>query len=226
VLFYALLGIALWVLILFSGIHPTIAGVVLALTIPADAKIDSGGFTDRATEIIRKIRHKVVSDEEEGIQMDNVHALEEMCEAVQSPLHRIEHALQGWVSFAILPVFALVNAGVVIDTSSLGKLFTPVGLGIVFGLFIGKQVGITAAVWGMVRLKLAVLPKNVSFLQLYGVSIICGIGFTMALFVANLAFVAPADLNISKLGIITGSLLSSIVGLVFLRRVLPKQATA
>ncbi|MBI2794003.1 MAG: Na+/H+ antiporter NhaA [Ignavibacteria bacterium] len=226
VMYYAIFGVALWVLILFSGIHPTIAGVVLALTIPADAKIDSVGFSERAADIIRKIRHKVVNDEEEGIQMDNVHALEEMCEAVQSPLHRIEHALQGWVSFAIIPVFALVNAGVVIDTSSLSKLYTPVGLGIVFGLFIGKQVGITAAVWGLVRLKLAVLPKNVSLLQIYGVSIICGIGFTMALFVANLAFVAPADLNISKLGIITGSLLSSIFGLLFLRRVLPKQATA
>lgn len=227
VLYYVLFGIALWALILFSGIHPTIAGVVLALTIPADAKIDSVGFADRASDIIRRIRHRVANDEEEGLQMDNVHGLEEMCEAVQSPLHRIEHALQGWVSFAILPVFALVNAGVVIDTSSLSHLLTPVGMGIVFGLFIGKQVGITAAVWGLVRLKWAVLPNNVSLLHIYSISVICGIGFTMALFVANLAFVTPIELNISKLSIITGSLLSTIVGLILLRRFLPpRQATA
>lgn len=223
VLFYGLLGIALWIAILFSGIHATIAGVLLALTIPAEAKIDSIRFSERAADIIARIRKRVVSDEEEGAQMDSVHALEEMCEAVQSPLHRMEHGLQPWVSFIILPIFALVNAGVLIDATSASNLVSPVGLGIVLGLFIGKQVGITMAVWGVVRLGWANLPKNVTMIQIYGVSVICGIGFTMALFVANLAFTEPADLNMSKISILTGSIISALVGLFILRRVIPQR---
>jgi NhaA family Na+:H+ antiporter len=120
-----------------------------------------------------------------------------------------------------MPLFALVNAGVIIDPSLITSLMSPVSIGIILGLFIGKQLGITFAVWVSVRLKIAALPSGVSMVQMYGVSLLCGIGFTMALFVAHLAFIDPRHLDIAKLSIIVGSTISAIVGSLVLRSTLP-----
>lgn len=225
-LFYALLGVALWLSVLFSGIHATLAGVVLALTIPADARIDVASFAERAKVLINKISQKVHSDEDEGKMHDNIHALEQMSEGVLSPLHRFERALTGIVSFGVLPLFALVNAGVLIEPAMMPAMTSNVALGIILGLFVGKQFGITASVWLALRLGIATLPDNVSMKQIYGVSILCGIGFTMALFVAQLAFVTAQDLDVAKLSIMVGSTISAVIGLVVLRMWLPKQLPA
>lgn len=215
--FYGLLGVALWVAVLFSGIHATIAGVVLAMCIPASSRIDRVSFFQRSRELIARITQRADTDEDEGEQLDAIHALEEMCEHAQSPLHRIEHGLGKVVSFLIMPVFALVNAGVVIDTALASSLTSPIGLGVILGLFIGKQVGISVAVALSVKLGVASMPRGVRLVHMYGVALLCGIGFTMALFVSNLAFIDPAQLNVAKLSIIVGSALSAVTGVVVLR---------
>lgn len=219
---YAILGVVLWLCVLFSGVHATIAGVVLALTIPGESKIDGISFFRKSRDLVDRIAKKVENDEEEGLQLDAVHTLENLCENVQSPLHRIEHGMQTVVTFIILPLFALINAGVAIDTTIAASLASPVSLGIMFGLFVGKQIGVTLAAVLSVRFGIADLPANVDFKQVYGVSILCGIGFTMALFVGHLAFQDAVSLDIAKLSILIGSAISAIVGSLVLRSALPR----
>ncbi|MEY2719629.1 MAG: hypothetical protein RLZZ273_995 [Bacteroidota bacterium] len=224
--YYGILGFVLWLLVLSSGIHATIAGVVLAMCIPAESRIDRVSFFTRARGILDAIAHRTTTDEEEGAQLDAVHSLERMCEHVQTPLHRIEHGLGTFVSFVIMPVFALVNAGVRIEPEMVTGLLSPVSLGIALGLFVGKQVGITLSVWLSCKLGISQLPSGVNMLQMYGVSILCGIGFTMALFVAHLAFIDPSHLALSKLSILLGSTISAVAGAVVLRMLLPKRSVA
>ena len=219
--YYVFFGILLWVAVLYSGIHATIAGVLLALTIPADARLDAASFTSRARSLVDRISKKVETDEDMGEQLDQVHALEDMCEAVQSPLARMEHGLSGYVSFLIMPVFALANAGVRLDPALLTEMTSPVALGIILGLFIGKQFGVSFAVWAAVKLGIADLPDKVTMKQIYGVGVLCGIGFTMALFVGNLAFPGSQSLDIAKLSILIGSAISAIAGSIMLRAWLP-----
>jgi NhaA family Na+:H+ antiporter len=219
--FYGTLGFVLWLVVLASGVHATIAGVALAMCIPAQSRLDRLSFFTRSRDLIDQISRRVDSDEDEGKQLDAVHALEEMCEHVQTPLHRIEHGLSKVVSFGIMPLFALVNAGVVITPTMVSGLTSPVALGIALGLFLGKQIGISASVWLSVRVGLTKLPTGVTMAQMYGVSLLCGIGFTMALFVAHLAFVDPQHLEMAKLSILIGSTLSAIIGAIVLRRMLP-----
>ncbi len=223
--FYGVLGFFLWVAFLFSGVHATIAGVVLAMCIPAEARIDKVAFFQRSRELIDRITKASSTGEDEGAQMDAVHALERLSEQVQSPLHRIEHGLSQWVSFGIMPLFALVNAGVSFDPSVVNSLAAPVSLGVVLGLFLGKQLGITLAVWASTRIGWTKLPHGVSMTQMYGVSILCGIGFTMALFVGNLAFTTPATLDVVKIAVLLGSALSAVIGWLVLQRSLPKPRT-
>ncbi|MBU3678886.1 MAG: Na+/H+ antiporter NhaA [Candidatus Kapabacteria bacterium] len=219
--FYGVLGFLLWLVVLASGVHATIAGVALAMCIPAHSRIDRISFFTRSRDLIDQISKRTETDEDEGKQLDAVHALEEMCEHVQTPLHRIEHGLSTVVSFGIMPLFALVNAGVVITPAMIDGLASPVALGIALGLFLGKQIGISGSVWLSVRLGLTRLPSGVSMAQMYGVSLLCGIGFTMALFVAHLAFISPEHLEMAKLSILIGSTLSAVIGAVVLRRLLP-----
>jgi NhaA family Na+:H+ antiporter len=219
--FYGTLGFVLWLVVLASGVHATIAGVALAMCIPAQSRLDRLSFFTRSRDLIDQISRRADSDEDEGKQLDAVHALEEMCEHVQTPLHRIERGLSKVVSFGIMPLFALVNAGVVITPAMVSGLTSPVALGIALGLFIGKQVGISGSVWLSVRVGLTKLPTGVTMAQMYGVSLLCGIGFTMALFVAHLAFVDPQHLEMAKLSILIGSTLSAIIGAIVLRMMLP-----
>jgi NhaA family Na+:H+ antiporter len=188
------------------------------MTIPARRKLNGPEFFAKARALMDEVLRRPDVDDDEATQMDAVHDLEKLAEGVQTPLHRIEHALQPYVAFVIMPIFALVNAGVAIDASLLGGLLSPVSLGIALGLFIGKQLGISAAVWASVRLGIADLPQGSTMKQIYGVSLLCGIGFTMALFVANLAFIDPAHLNEAKLAILLGSTISAIAGSIVLRR--------
>jgi Na+:H+ antiporter, NhaA family len=220
--FYGILGIILWFFVFNSGIHATIAGVALALTIPVRSKIDRESFFNQARDLINDVLRRPERDGYEATQADAINALEELSENVQAPSARIEHSLQPYVSFVIMPIFALANSGVVLTPSMVSGLLSPVSLGIALGLFVGKQVGVTLAAWLSVRLGWAELPDGTTLQHIYGVSLLCGVGFTMALFVAHLAFIAPENLELAKLSILIGSTTSAITGFILLRRWLPE----
>ena len=224
---YALLGLGLWVAFLKSGVHATIAGVLLALTIPSKRLIDAPDFLLRAQNLLAEFADDLKTNDRRSAptrdQNDAVHSLEQAAEELGAPLPRLEHALHPFVAFVIMPVFALANAGVAINMAEGGgvaELFTqPITLGIVAGLVLGKQVGVLLFAWLASAIGLAVLPAGATWRQLWGVSLLCGIGFTMSLFIAGLAFAEPASLDAAKVGILAGSLVSGIAGaLVLLKR--------
>jgi NhaA family Na+:H+ antiporter len=217
---YALIGAAVWVAFLKSGVHATIAGVLVAMTIPARREIDAPQFLDRAERLLGEFREDVVPGRcaPTADQRDALHSLEQVTEQLGTPLVRLEHALHPWVAFFIMPVFALANAGVAVEGSLTATLGSPVSLGIVLGLFFGKQAGILGAAWLAVKAGVAALPDGVAWRQVWGVSLLCGIGFTMSLFIAGLAFADPALLDGAKVGILAGSLLSGVAGSLALLR--------
>jgi NhaA family Na+:H+ antiporter len=216
---YALLGLLLWLAVFKSGVHATVAGVLLALTIPARRKIDSTSFLTQVQEAIDEFaRHRGAGRLLSPAQRDALYALEQSCEKVEAPLTRLEHHLHGLVAYFVMPIFALANAGVVLGGDT-GLSFThPVTLGVVLGLLVGKPVGVLLTSWLAVRLRLAELPAGVKWTQLLGVGCLCGIGFTMALFIASLAFASPLLLDQAKVGILGASLLSGLLGWSFLAR--------
>jgi NhaA family Na+:H+ antiporter len=223
---YAVLGIVLWASILQSGIHPTIAGVLLALMVPAQSRIDARGFHIEAQAQLERFRQAGVGYSEadrfmltnEGHQ-SSVHALDRLVDAVETPLQQFEHALQPWVNFIILPLFALANAGVQLKPELITDALTnSLTLGIILGLFFGKQIGITLFAWLSVRLKLADLPSGVSWRQIHGASVLGGIGFTMSVFITLLAFTQPEQIAFAKLGILIASGLSAVIGCLLLAR--------
>lgn len=171
---YLLLGGLLWFLVLKSGIHATLAGVAMALTIP-------------------------------------------LREGDHSPLHRLEHALHKPVAFAVTPIFGFANAGLSFAGVGLSALLDPVPLGVALGLFLGKQLGVFGVAYGLIRLGWAQLPRGASFRQLYGVAVLCGIGFTMSLFIGGLAFKDPRLVDETKIGVLAGSVTSALVGVLLLR---------
>jgi NhaA family Na+:H+ antiporter len=214
-------GAVLRLLVLASGVHATIAGVALAFTVPARTPVHFRHFVQRIRVVLEQAAHgpgyegSLLASEE---QQAALHGVEEACEKVQPPLHRMEHALHNWVTFLIMPLFALANAGVPLE-GDLPRLFLePITLGVIAGLLIGKPLGITLASWIAVRTGLAALPSGVTWMRLHGAAWLGGIGFTMSLFVAGLAFTDEAMLTMSKLGILAASLCAAIVGSVLLRR--------
>ena len=180
---YVLLGVVLWVFTLLSGIRATIAGVLLALTIPIRTKAATGNQVARG-------ERNLLSD--------------------------MEHAVHPWVAYLILPLFALANAGVSLPGDISHALAHPVTLGIGLGLVAGKPLGVMLACWLAVRTGVASLPPGVGWFQLGGAGFLAGIGFTMSLFIGGLAFSEPRLLDISKLGILTSSLIAGVVGSIFL----------
>ena len=175
---YLLLGVVLWFLVLESGVHATLAGVALALTIPLRA--------------------------------------DERC-----PLHRLEHALHKPVAFGVTPIFGFANAGLSFAGIGLSALLDPVPLGVALGLFLGKQVGVFGVSFGMIRMGWARPPAGASLAQLYGVAVLCGIGFTMSLFIGGLAFSDPLLIDETKIGVLAGSLVSALLGVAILRLAKP-----
>ncbi|WP_150291936.1 Na+/H+ antiporter NhaA [Sphingobium estronivorans] len=140
-------------------------------------------------------------------------------DAADSPLHRLEHAVHPWSAYLIVPLFGFVNAGVALDAAALGALLTPLPLGVAAGLFLGKQIGIFGGIWLADRLRLSRRPAGTSWAQIYGMALLCGIGFTMSLFIGALAFPAsPALVEQAKIGILAGSLLSAVLGYIILQR--------
>ena len=226
---YVLLGIGLWLAVLKSGVHATVAGVLLALTIPANRRIDGTAFLDTARRSLAtftdhlKPGSRLLTPE----QADALHTLEEAVEATDTPLTRLEHALHGPVAFFIIPVFALANAGVAISGDIGALLANPITLGIVLGLVVGKPIGVVGFAWLSVKTGIARLPDGVAWRQVVGVSALCGIGFTMSIFIATLAFPGEAALlDAAKLGILVGSLVSGVLGWVLLTRGAPVREAA
>ena len=212
-LIYALLGVVLWIEFFDSGVHATVAGLLLALTIPDRARIEPADFLARGREVLGRFGE---AGDETG-RKDAVHTLERACEQVQAPSRRIEHALQPWVSFVVMPLFALANAGVPLHAGAFAELGQSIALGIFFGLVIGKPLGVTLASWLAVRAGLGAAPEATTWRQLQGAGWLGGVGFTMALFIAGLAFPDPAQLATAKLAILSASLLAGLVGAVVLR---------
>ena len=217
---YALLGVGLWLALLQSGIHATIAGVLLATTIPTQARINTDEFLNQSRKILDHFDRagergeSVLANEE---RQSSLQALEAATERVETPLQRIERSLHPWVIFAIMPLFALANAGVPLGEGLSKTLIHPVSLGIIAGLVVGKQVGVVLFAWLAVKSGLAEMPAEVSWSQIYGVSWLAGIGFTLSLFIADLAFPGDPLLDVAKVGILAASLTAGITGFLILR---------
>ncbi|MBK7230034.1 MAG: Na+/H+ antiporter NhaA [Ignavibacteriales bacterium] len=225
-LVYTFVGIALWLAFLKSGVHATVAGVLLAFTIPVSSRINTKKFKNETENLLKDFDNAGEHGEDvltNSERLSIVDQIENNCEKILTPLQRFEHGLHPWVSFFIMPVFALANAGVAVSDELGSALTHPVSIGIVLGLFLGKQIGIFSFSYIAVKLKLASEPEGVSWKKIYAASVLAGIGFTMSLFIANLAFNSPELLNISKVGILAGSLLSGIVGFIILKSALGKK---
>ena len=219
-LVYGLLGIALWIAVFGSGIHATVAGVLLAFTIPARTRLDSDAFVERARTIVDDFEGRTVGGEDASTEEHHaaLWELEDAAEKAQAPMLSIEHTLQPWTAFLIVPLFALANAGVAIRGELAAIVVEPVFLGVVVGLVIGKQVGISLAAWAVVRLGLASLPEGVRWRHIYGAAWLGGIGFTMSLFIAGLAYGDGPMLTFAKVGILAASIVAGVGGYMVLRR--------
>jgi len=225
-LLYIIVGVALWLAFLKSGVHATVAGVLLAFTIPASARINTKKFSDETDQLVKQFNAAGNHGDNVLTNSERLYIVEEIennCEKILTPLQRFEHGLHPWVSFLIMPIFALANAGVTLSNDFAASLTNSVSIGIILGLFIGKQIGIFSFSYLAVKFKLAAEPEGVSWKKIYAASILAGIGFTMSLFIANLAFNSPELLNISKVGILTGSLVSGIIGFIILKSSLNKK---
>lgn len=211
---YALLGIVLWVAFVQSGLHATIAGVVLALTIPARTRVRKEAFLAQCVAILGGAEPEVPQEDahHNDRRQAAAHALEAIAERMQSPAQRLEHILTPWATFFVLPIFALANAGVSFSGGLGEVLGSRVALGVILGLLVGKPVGITFFTWLAVRLNIGQMPARVEWRQLISATFLAGIGFTMALFIDNAAFDDPAMLDAAKFGILIASLLSGVLG--------------
>ncbi len=210
-------GIVIWTLFLKAGIHPTLAGILLAFTIPIRQKIRVETYARKLSEIADNIRESGRSGKQllTKDQIQEIDNLEDWTDKVQSPLQLLEHRLHNWVAYLIMPLFALSNSGVEVGGSS--ELDTTLSMVVAASLVIGKFVGITALSWAGVKLGLAELPSGVSFGQILGTALLAGVGFTMSIFVANLAFADQAVLlDSAKVGILSGSLVAGVAGYLLL----------
>lgn len=220
--FYTLVGILLWLALLKSGLHATIAGVLLGMTIPVRPRRGHDHFITEAEQLVAGYRaHGTIPGpflHEE--KLTTLIALEHACHDAMSPLQRMEHEMHHWVIFGVMPIFALANAGITLSPSELSAAADhPVAIGILAGLLLGKPLGITLFAWLAVRLGLAELPSGTRWSQICGLGLLGGIGFTMSLFITNLAYEsAPELVAAAKVGIFSASLLAGIGGYLLLRR--------
>ena len=212
---YAAIGIVVWWAVLKSGVHATVAGILLAFTIPARNFLEKSEFLKQGRWLLDRLEEASPDSFEEH---SVIHTLEVNVQMVESPLHRIEHELQPWISFLVMPLFALANAGVDVTHNIVGAAKHPLSYGILFGLFAGKPAGIFLFSWVAARTGLATVPDGVSWPQILGAAWLCGIGFTMSLFIAGLAFEDETLLSVSKIAILAASLVSGIAGCLVLAR--------
>ena len=220
---YVIVGIIIWYFFLKSGLHPTIAGIMVAFTVPITSRIRAVDFTEEVSNglvVFEKFEDdptdKLLSYE----QLSSVESISEAAKHVQPPLQKLEHDLHGFVAYFVLPIFALANAGVVLAGAG-EALSSALTINIALGLVVGKTLGIGLLSWLGVKLGWASLPENTTWTHLIALGLLGGVGFTMALFIANLAFRDPELLNQAKTGILIGSTLAGIGGYLILRMTLP-----
>jgi NhaA family Na+:H+ antiporter len=225
---YLVAGLVIWLALHESGIHATLAGVALAFTVPTRNRLDAAQFSSGVRRELDEFDAAETGDllvlTSQG-QQEALHRIEQAAEQVQAPLLRLEHALQPLVHFGVLPLFALANAGVVLTGPGLTPI-QPVTLGILAGLLVGKPLGILLASWLAVRRNWAALPAGTSWHMIHGVAWLGGIGFTVSIFVAMLAFGGVAEqLRAAKIGILVGSTVAGVVGALVIRRAMRTRAT-
>jgi NhaA family Na+:H+ antiporter len=229
---YFLVGGLVWLATYFSGVHATIAAVALGFLTPArplDPLAARRDYVQSGLRVLERFGDLLEGDADHGGHTRHVLArrVSRAARATLSPLDELTNLLHPWVAFFIMPVFALANAGVRIDASTLAEpVPLRVALGVALGLVVGKPIGITLFAWAAVKAGWCELPRGVTWPQVVGAGLLAGIGFTVALFVASLAFTTPAWVAGSKVGILAGSLLAAVLGLGLLARTLPKQEVA
>ncbi len=213
---FLLLGIIIWILFLKSGIHPTIAGVLVAFTIPMHREKK---FSDvikkgkKALNELSKINGK--NEAELKAHKEAIQVLDTFTSKIQSPLHFLQHRLQGIVSFIIIPLFGFANAGITFTTQ--GGAISPLTLNIAMALLFGKVLGISLFTYLPLKLKIGILPLHTNFKQIIGLGFLGGLGFTMSIFIANLAFDSADMINSAKIGILLGSVVASVLGFIILK---------
>lgn len=220
-LFYTVIGFLVWLAVLRSGVHATIAGVILGLLMPATSGVSLQEFRELSTETIDDFRE--AQDAGDTARANRVlGALEYLLQNTESPAERVTRKLNDWVAFLVLPLFALANAGVTFSAAGWRPfLHSPVAWGVVLGLVLGKAAGILTTCWITVKLRIAQIPKSITWTQLACVAVLAGIGFTVSLFIGGLSFAGPGPLEAAKTAILLASVISGSAGFVLLKRVIP-----
>jgi NhaA family Na+:H+ antiporter len=214
---YIPLGLLIWYFFLESGVHATLAGVALGFLTPARPMYGVGEFDDRVRKVLDRFPDSTESYDDREIADHEALLLAQVSRESVAPLNRWEHALAPWVSFLVVPLFALANAGVRFEGSILDRLFSNVALGVGIGLVVGKVIGIMTFSWLAVRFGLSRLPVGVTWRHMLGVSATAGIGFTVALFITALAFTDQVLTDDAKVGIFAGSIVAGLLGVVVFR---------
>jgi NhaA family Na+:H+ antiporter len=217
--FYLIVGICVWLGFLFSGVHATIAGVLVAFTIPASTKIDDLVYAKNLKKLTHEFEQEIPSNSTltTPAQHHTIQHVKNLSSAAETPLQKIEHALHPWVAFVIMPLFALSNSGIIIGASFFDSVINPVSIGVTLGLVLGKFLGILFFTWLMVRMGIGSLPEGANWRHIYGVALLGGIGFTMSLFISGLAFKSPEFVEQAKYGILIASITAGVLGSLVLR---------
>ena len=231
--FYVIAGLIMWYLLLNSGVHATIAGVATAFCIPATLKNPTVHYLRRIVENVDKFRHIHTTTKEEdkdklvALTNEEIHvwkSIESAADKMISPLQDLEDNLHNIINYFVVPLFAFANAGVVLGGMQFSDVFSGVSLAIIVGLVAGKFLGVLSFSWIAVRLKFVQLPDNSNWKSFASVCMLCGIGFTVSMFIASLSYMeGDPMLNQAKLGIILGSVISAVLGCILLNRTLPKE---
>ena len=231
--FYVLVGLVLWYTMLNSGIHATIAGVITAFCIPATLKKGTGHYLERIRENVGKFPVIDIDERHNTIVLthDQIHTLksiESAADKMISPLQDLEDNLHGLINFFVIPLFAFANAGIDMSEMSFGSLFSGVGLAVMIGLVVGKFLGVFSFSWLAIKLNIVKLPAHTTWKAFASVCVVCGIGFTVSMFIADLSYAGlgadgAALLAQAKLGVLVGSVVSALLGCFLLGRTLPKE---
>ena len=227
--FYVLVGLLLWYTMLNSGIHATIAGVITAFCIPATLKKGTGHYLERIRENVNQFPVIDIDDRHNTIvQIHTLKSIESAADKIISPLQDLEDNLHGLINYFVIPLFAFANAGIDLSNMSLGSLFSGVGLAVMLGLVLGKFIGVFSFSWLAIKFKIVNLPANTTWKAFASVCVVCGIGFTVSMFIADLSYsgtgaAGAALLDQAKLGVLVGSVIAAVLGCILLGKTLPAE---
>lgn len=219
-IFYLIIGIGVWINFLLSGVHATIAGILVAFTIPAVTKINEKVYSANLKKLTYQFEQEIPNNSTLTTpeQHKTIQHVKNLSLAAETPLQKIEHVLHPWVAFGIMPLFALANAGIVIGGDFFTSIVNPVSIGVIIGLIFGKFFGILSFTWLIVKIRAGVLPEGANWRHIIGVALLAGIGFTMSLFISGLAFKTPEFIEQAKYGILIASVIAGVSGWLVLRK--------